>query len=86
MFKSIDNHKICKYCRKDFAKYECSKLKDKDGFLDTLINIWLFIEIPFVFIFAYLFGKSKEYKLEKKGTVYTCVNDECIGYLDECHE
>lgn len=82
----MDNHKIYNYCRKEFAKYDCAKLKQKDGFFDTLINIWLFIEIPFIFIFAYLFGKSVDRKLEKRGTVYTCVNEDCIGYLDECRQ
>jgi len=82
----MDDNKICNYCKKEFAKYDCTKLKQEDSFFDTLINIWLFIEIPFIFIFGYLFSKSKDHKLKKRGTVYTCINEDCIGYLDECHQ
>ena len=78
--------KTCNYCRRKFAKYNCAKLRQEDDFFDTLINIWLLIEIPFIFISAYLFRKSKDDKLEKRGIVYTCVNEDCIGYLDECHK
>jgi len=76
----------CKYCGQSFDKFDCTKLKQRDGFFGTLINIWLFIETPFVLLFMYLFRNSIDQKLEKKGIVYTCINEDCIGYADGCDQ
>jgi hypothetical protein len=80
---SINNSKNCNYCKQKLFPYDCTNQKQKNSFLLTLFDIWLFIETPFILLLMYLSGKSKEQNFVKKGTVYTCVNKDCIAYLKD---
>ena len=74
-----EKNTLCKYCHKPLQKIECPK-EDENSEYD--MNIHEFV--TFILWFISLFVTSYKKKLEEHKFKITCVNEDCIGYLDGC--
>jgi len=70
---------LCQYCHKKLKKVECSKFND-----DTESDVSFHEVVTFLFWVLSLFIVSYKKKLEEHKFKITCVNKDCIGYLDGC--
>ncbi len=70
----------CKYCHQTMKKVDCAK-EGKNTEYDFSIHEF----ITFVLWLVSLFFSSYKEKLEKHKFKITCVNKDCIGYLDGCY-
>ena len=70
---------LCQYCRKKLEKVECSKECD-----DSEDGMDIHEIVTFVFWIISLFISSYKKKLEEHKFKITCINKDCIGYLDGC--
>ena len=70
----------CKYCHKTMKKVNCA---EEEQNIDYAFSIHEFV--TFVLWFVSLFKHSYKEKLEKHKFKITCVNKDCIGYLDGCY-
>jgi len=70
---------ICKYCHKPLEKIKCPK-EDEDS--EYAMNIHE--SVTFILWLISLFVTSYKKKLEEHKFKTTCVNEDCIGYLDGC--
>ena len=69
----------CKYCNRDLQKIDCLKYsKDIEDTISIHKAIVLFLSIvSFFYMPAKNILSSFRYKI-------TCINRDCIGYLDKC--
>jgi len=74
-------NQLCKYCKQPKEKIDCAKY-DK-GCYDCVFSIHE--GITFILFILSLFFSSYKEKLEKHKYKVTCVNKDCIGYLDGCY-
>jgi len=76
-----DLHKIsCKYCHHILKKVDCAKQEENDDYDFSIHEV-----ISFVLWIISFFIHSYKDKLEKHKFKTTCVNKDCIGYLDGCY-
>jgi hypothetical protein len=76
-----DLHKIsCKYCHHMLKKVDCAKEGGSDDDDFSIHEV-----ISFVLWIISFFIHSYKDKLEKHKFKTTCVNKDCIGYLDGCY-
>ena len=73
-------YKQCKYCHQPMKKVECAKEEKCNKYSFTIHEV-----ITFILWFISLFFNSYKEKLEKHKFKITCVNRDCIGYLDDCY-
>ncbi len=81
--KEETEYDLCQYCHKPKQKVDCVKegrrlMCGEDGY-----SIHEFTSA--VLWFISLFFKSYKEKLEAHRFKVTCVNKDCIGYLDGCY-
>jgi len=69
----------CKYCKKDLQKIDC--LKFNKNIEDTISIHSAIVLLLTIVSFIYKPAKTALAKFRYK---ITCVNKDCIGYLDEC--
>ncbi len=84
-----DRIKVCKYCRKELHEFDCNSLRSKNDmpknkFLKWLLKIFIIIEAPLSFLQLSVTEASRDDKLKKAGKIKTCINKDCIGYLEGC--
>ena len=82
-----NSNKLCKYCHQPLEKFDCRTLKTTSegvfGILKYIISFLSILSTP-AFVFQNLREKARDKDLEKKGTVTTCVNPDCMGFHEEC--
>jgi len=71
--------KSCQYCHKKLERIECSKFDNISEYDISIHEV-----ITFVFWLISLFISSYKKKLEEHKFKITCINKDCIGYLDGC--
>ncbi len=82
--------KLCKYCKNELQEFDCYTLHSdykstKNKFLQLLLDIFMIIETPFFYLLSSLNKEVTNDKVKKSGKITTCLNKNCIGYLDGCY-
>ena len=70
---------LCQYCHKQLEKIECPK---ENGNGEYSMNIHEVISV--ILWFISLFVASYKKRLKEHKFKITCINEDCIGYLDGC--
>ena len=81
--------RVCKYCHKELHEFDCNSVSSKNDMPKSKLLRWIFkaimiIEMPLAFLQLSVTKASRDAKLKKAGKIVTCINRDCIGYLDGC--